>query len=134
MAADHFAIEAQGHMDFANNIALKASFYMSPDLSKDLVSSVPELEGLLNEDGQIYIPLTPYDGKLASLKIFPDFEYLTKKIILSKGKQEEHHREDHVAGRELIRNLVRGIRQGPRPIHTAVGNRGMDDPDESKGR
>jgi hypothetical protein len=88
VVADAFSVMAKGSCDLAQNVAIKADFYISSTLSKAIVADVKELSALQEDSGEIKIPLTSYNGKLSSLKIYPDLEYLGKKIIVNRGKQE----------------------------------------------
>lgn len=88
VASQAVVLEAQGQVDFKQNTILNATVFIPKDLSQSMAQSVPELQGLILEDGRITIPLTPYQGKLAELKVFPDLEYLGKRLIVSQGKEQ----------------------------------------------
>ncbi|OGX07266.1 MAG: hypothetical protein A2Z88_06245 [Omnitrophica WOR_2 bacterium GWA2_47_8] len=88
LASDGFYIAFQGEMDLENNASLSAAFSIEPDLSASMVEAVPELGLLSDEDKEIFIPLTPYQGKINKLILYPDLSYLGKRIMVNKGKEQ----------------------------------------------
>jgi len=52
-----------------------------------MTAAVGELQYLADING-ILIPLKSYQGPLASLKVMPDLEYISKRVLVSKGKEE----------------------------------------------
>ncbi len=86
--ADGFVIAAKGWLGFDQNLVLDVDFYIAQDLSSHLVAAVDELSYLLDEEQQISIPFRPYRGKLNDVRIYPDIESLSKKIIRNKGQEE----------------------------------------------
>jgi len=85
--ADGFLFSAQGTAGFDQSYSLDGSFFISSDLSASMISGVKELEYLLDDQKRIYIPLK-ITGKGVKVKVFPDVEYLGKKIFMNKGKSE----------------------------------------------
>lgn len=100
VAADSFSVKAKGTCDFDQNVNIKADFYIAAALSKAIVGDVNELSAIQEESGEIMVPLTSYNGQLSSLKIYPDLEYLGKKIIVNKGKQELQKLLGNVLGKD----------------------------------
>ncbi len=88
LSADGFLIAANGQLDFDQNLTLEADFYIPQDLSAAMVMAVDALAYLLNEDNQIHIPLTPYQGMLRDLRIYPDVEDVGRQMIGGKGREE----------------------------------------------
>lgn len=88
LSADGFVIAAKGWLGFDQNLVLDVDFHISQDLSSHLVAVVDELSYLLDEEQQISIPFRPYRGKLSDVRIYPDIESLSKKIIRNKGQEE----------------------------------------------
>ncbi len=86
--ADGFVIAAKGWLGFDQSLVLDVDFHVSQDLSSHLVAAVDELSYLLDEEQQISIPFRPYRGKLNDVRIYPDIESLSKKIIRNKGQEE----------------------------------------------
>lgn len=77
-----------GQIDLDQNIELDGQAALDQELSSSIVSSQETFSWLLNENKEIAIPLTSYKGKLAQLKIFPDFKDFVKNALVNKGKQE----------------------------------------------
>lgn len=86
--AEAFTVIAGGNLDFDQNFALTADFYISEDLSRSMTASVPELSYLRDSNGRIHIPFKPYQGKLQDIRIYPDVEELGKKVIQNRGREE----------------------------------------------
>jgi len=92
--ADGIILLAKGQLDInydsidSSDIVLEASIVIAEELSTSMIQSVEALSYLSNENNQIRIPLRTYRGKLSGLKIFPDLEYIGKKVIQNKGKDE----------------------------------------------
>jgi len=58
------------------------------------------MQGLLQDDGRIRIPLMPYEGPASSMKIMPDLGYLGKYLLINRGKQEIYKLLDKAMGRD----------------------------------
>ena len=86
--ADGFLMTANGQMDFAQNLVLKADFYILEDLSAGMVMAVEEFAYLQDEDNRIHIPLMPYQGRFRDLRIYPDVGDVGRQVIRSKGREE----------------------------------------------
>ena len=78
----------KGRLDPVQTISLNISLFIEQELAKSMVSSVPELGYLLENDQRIHIPLREYTGKIDKIKLFPDPEYLGKRVLVNKGKEE----------------------------------------------
>ncbi|MFA5087827.1 MAG: AsmA family protein [Candidatus Omnitrophota bacterium] len=100
MGADMFSVQAKGKMDLANNISLQAALVIPQDLSVSMIQSVPELKTLADEAGQIYIPFSAYEGKVNQLRLLPDLEYLSKKVLMDQGRQRLQDILDKALGTE----------------------------------
>lgn len=100
LISEVFTMTARTELDFNQNIKFAGTVFIPADLSAAIVAEVKELEGLLQNDGQIKIPLSPYEGPAASMKVMPDMEYLTKYLLLNRGKQEVFKLLDKAIGRE----------------------------------
>jgi hypothetical protein len=77
-----------GQLDLDQNIELSGQAALDQELSAGIVSSQEAFSYLLNENKEIVFPLTPYKGKLAQLKVFPDFKDFLKNALVNKGKKE----------------------------------------------
>jgi len=86
--ADEFLVEANGTVDLNENLNLSTRFFFPPFLSKAMMDSVPELSGLVDDKNRIVIPMTPYQGKLQNVKIYPDIGIIATKVLRTTGKEE----------------------------------------------
>ena len=85
---DGFAVITSGNLNFDQNIALTADFFIREDLATSMIASVSELSYLSDTSGRIHIPFKPYQGKLQNIALYPDVEELAKKVLQNRGKEE----------------------------------------------
>lgn len=88
LGAEGFFLRAKAKADFNQNVSVHLGLFIEPSLSQSMVSTVEELSYLLNEGGEIFIPFKSYEGRLNTMALYPDFQYLTAKIVKNKGKDE----------------------------------------------
>lgn len=88
LQAEGFTVTASGNLDFDQNLALTADFFIAEDLARSMNASVPELSYLLDANRRIHVPFKSYDGKLQNIRIYPDVEELAAKVMQSRGKDE----------------------------------------------
>ncbi len=86
--SDGFGMAANGTCDFKQILHLESAFAIAQDLSAAMGTAIPELQLLFDQAGQIYIPMTTYDGPAAKMKVFPDPVYLVKRVIANRGQEE----------------------------------------------
>ncbi len=86
--SDLFSLMAKGSLDLDQNLSLQGDVYIPAILAERMVKVVPELAGLVTADQMIKIPLLPYQGKISSLKLLPDLEYITQRMVVERGKLE----------------------------------------------
>ena len=96
---DGFRLTGQGEMSFNQDISLSAVLHVVPELTKSMVKANKNLEYLVDEAGEIFIPIT-VSGKVAALAVAPDLEYLGKKIYQNKGREELDKVLDKVFGKD----------------------------------
>lgn len=87
LQAEGFALNGHGEMSFDQVLSLRVAMLLPQDLSLGMVSGVEELQSLLNENKQIYIPLD-ISGKIPNLTYLPDLKFIGKKILMKRGTQE----------------------------------------------
>jgi uncharacterized protein involved in outer membrane biogenesis len=87
LQGDSFLIEASGSLSLDQSYALTGSFIIPADLTEIFLKSVPELKYIIDQENQIRFPVT-VRGKTTDFKVVPDFEYLTKRVAVNKGKEE----------------------------------------------
>ena len=88
LQSEGFTVTASGNLDFDQNLALTADFFITEDLARGMNASVPELSYLLDANRRIHVPFTSYQGKLRDIRIYPDVEELAAKVMQSRGKDE----------------------------------------------
>ena len=88
LQSEGFTVTASGNLDFDQNLALTADFFITEDLARGMNASVPELSYLLDANRRIHVPFTSYQGKLQNIRIYPDVEELAAKVMQSRGKDE----------------------------------------------
>ena len=93
--AGDFVLSGKGTMNFNQYLDWQMVLYMSADLSKSMIDGAPEM-GYLLEQGRIKIPLEIYSGNLREYRPKPDLAYLSKTMVVSKGKEELYRLLDKV--------------------------------------
>ena len=96
---DAFLLSGAGILSFNQELDLSASLSIPKDLTESMVASAQPLSYLVDETGEIAIPLS-VSGKIPNLAFLPDLEYLGKKIIATRGREELQKVLDDVFGRE----------------------------------
>jgi len=87
VTSDTFLLTGKGTIGFDQTVALDTSLAIPEDLSTSMVTSADNLKFLLDRKGQIMIPVK-VSGKVSSPRFFPDLEYLGKRIIATRGREE----------------------------------------------
>lgn len=86
--ADEFIFEGQCQADFEQAYTLSGAFMIPQELAASMVSSVSELQYLLDEKGNIRFPLR-VSGKGTGVPTFsPEIGDLMKNVLVNKGKEE----------------------------------------------
>ncbi len=94
MAAAEFLAQGEGWADFNRRVDFRSTVYFSQRLSADLAQSAREVKYLLNNQGQLEIPLT-LSGRLPNVKPKPDTRFLGQMVqrgFLRKGTEELQNR------------------------------------------
>ncbi len=78
---------ANGTVSLAGELNLSSAVFISSDVSKIIVEKISDIGSLKKEDGRIYIPFF-ISGMMLSPKVKPDMDYLTKHLLVHRGKQE----------------------------------------------
>ncbi|HOW34979.1 MAG TPA: AsmA family protein [Candidatus Omnitrophota bacterium] len=85
--ADAFELSGNGQIKFNQELGMETLIAVPADLSKSMAASAQGLEYLLDENGRVSIPVR-VSGKIPNLAFYPDLEYLGKRIMVNKGRQE----------------------------------------------
>lgn len=85
--ADGFIFLGDGRVGFDQSYSLAGNFSIEPELTASMVQAVPELQNLLNQQGQIYLPLT-VSGKGAAVKFGVDLKDIGKNVLRQQATSE----------------------------------------------
>ncbi len=99
VTAEAFMLTATGQLDDNLDLDLNARLLIPSDLSAAMTAAVEELEYVLDQEGQIAIPLQ-YRGPVRRLRPLPDLNYLSKRILVNRGAEELDKLLDKVFDRE----------------------------------
>lgn len=87
LGADEFLFKANGEAGLSGDYSLEGSFLISQELSASMVAAVSQLQYLLNEENQIYIPLK-VSGNAGEMKFRVDPQYIAQKLVANQAKQQ----------------------------------------------
>jgi hypothetical protein len=87
ISADEFIFKGSGEAALDGAYSLEGSFLIPQELSAAMISSVSQLQYLLNGENQIYIPLR-ISGKAPEMKFKVDPQYITQKLLVNQGTQQ----------------------------------------------
>ncbi|GEM_PF-2368197 len=107
--AQGFLMRGSAEMNFEQNISVKAALIMTEDLSQIMVTAVPLLSYLLNEEKKFYIPFTPYQGPVSGFKMRPDMAYIGEHAVKAVGDQKLDELIDENVP-EPLRDLLKDIK------------------------
>lgn len=85
--ADIFLVKLSGDVGFDQSCDVKGTFFITGDLAQSMVSAVKELEYLMNQEGQIAIPVIA-SGKGKDIKVLPDVGNIAQQAFKNKGAEE----------------------------------------------
>jgi len=94
MAAADFIVQGNGWADFTRKVDFRATLNFSDRLSADIAQSAREVKYLLNNQGQLEVPLA-LTGRLPNVKAVPDSRSLGQIVqrgLLRKGAEELQNR------------------------------------------
>lgn len=111
MSTRDLAVSASGTLKLPAELDMAVKLFIAPKLSLVLVNKVPDLGGLSKDDGRIYVPLA-LRGSMMKPNVLVDMDYLTKKLLLNRGRQElEKALGDPAVGRavgDLLNSFFKG--------------------------
>ena len=130
LEADGFSIIGDGQLGFDQMITFNVSIFIDADLASSMIAAIPELEYIKENDRRIKIPLQRFEGNIKDIQIIPDLEYLGKKIIRNKGKEEIQKLLDKVFDKGKDQSSGQGNTNGQdksgqepvRPEQEIIGN------------
>lgn len=80
-------VSATGTANLLGDADIKADLYIEKALAQALISKVKDLVGISTDDGRLYIPFS-VQGPLMKPKVQPDVAYLSKKLLMERGKDQ----------------------------------------------
>lgn len=94
MSAADFIVQGNGWADFTRKVDFRATLSFNDRLSADLAQAAREVRYLLNNQGQLEVPLA-VTGRSPNVKVAPDSRYLGQIVqrgLLRKGAEELQNR------------------------------------------
>src|SRR5919106_4861543 len=94
MSAAEFVVQGTGWADFTRRVDFRSTLYFSQRLSADLSQSTREIKYLLNNQGQLEMPIA-LKGTLPNVKPKPDTNYLAQMAqrgFMRKGSDDLQNR------------------------------------------
>jgi len=86
LGTDFFSLSGRVTAGLEGSLEGNGALAFNDALSESLVKSVQELGGLRNENGSIVFPIS-FKSKQGRFVVKADADYITKKIMVSKGEQ-----------------------------------------------
>lgn len=99
LTADEFVFQGQLEAGLNGAYALEGSFLIPKELSSSMVAAEDKLQYLLNEAGEIYIPLR-VTGKAGAVNFKVDGEYIAKRILVEQGTKQLFNLLEEAFGKE----------------------------------
>lgn len=87
LGAEEFMFKGNIETGFDGSYFLEGSFLIPQEISASMVARLPELQYLLNESKQIYIPLK-ISGKAGNPKFKVDAEYIAKRVFTNQATEQ----------------------------------------------
>ena len=85
--SDAFYLTSKGSVGIADqSLDISSNFFIPKDLSGAFTGAVPELGYLTDDNGLITMPLD-IKGKIPSVSVMPNLNYVLQKLIKSKGQE-----------------------------------------------
>ncbi|MDD5347101.1 MAG: AsmA-like C-terminal region-containing protein, partial [Candidatus Omnitrophica bacterium] len=88
IGADEFIFKGAGEAGLSGAFSIQGDFLIPQDLSQAMIAQVKQLEYLVNDSGQILIPLKVTGTAGAKPVFFVDPEYIAKRILVEQGARQ----------------------------------------------
>ncbi len=95
--AEGFMFKGKGEAHFDGTYSLEGSFLVPQDLSAAIVAEVPEMQYLLDDYKQIYIPLK-VSGKAGKPEFNLDANYIAKRLLAQQAQKQISNLLDKILG------------------------------------
>ncbi len=105
---DFLAIRGVGQAGLDKTISAKCVVLLDRDLSAAIAASVPQMQLLMNSNGNLEIPVQ-IQGQLPQISVLPDTEYIGSKLLASKATElVTGIIQDPEKGIDQVKNLLKG--------------------------
>jgi hypothetical protein len=110
LQTDFLTIQGGGLFGLDKSISAKTYLQLDRDLSASLASSVPQIQLLLNAQGQIEVPVQ-IQGQFPRILVLPDTDFITQKVLASKAQEMVANLLDKpvATGEAGVQNSVQGL-------------------------
>lgn len=86
VATNDVRIRGNGRISLTGAVEASAILNIHPDLSQALMRSVNTLQYIMNQQGEIEIPVA-LKGTLGEIKVVPDMNYILNRVVSTKGQE-----------------------------------------------
>ncbi|MDD4941894.1 MAG: AsmA family protein [Candidatus Omnitrophica bacterium] len=97
IASDEFIFKGQAQAGFDKSYSLEGDFLITEGFSGAMAAAVPQLQYLLNDEKQIYIPLK-VSGTASQIRFSVDLDYIGKRLLENQAKQQVFKALDKALG------------------------------------
>jgi len=87
LSAEAFSLKSSEEVGFDGSYAMEGTFLIPGELSAGMITKIPELQYLLNEEEQIFVPLK-VSGNAAGIKLNVDAGYIAQKLLVNQAKTQ----------------------------------------------
>ncbi len=87
LVTDFIIVQGAGQIGLDKNLSMRSTVRVHQQLSQAVVSLVPQVQVILNAQGEIEIPVT-IQGRLPHVTVVPDSDYIAKKLLSSETVQK----------------------------------------------
>jgi len=110
LQTDFLTIQGGGLFGLDKSISAKTYLQLDRDLSGALAAAVPQIQLILNAQGQIEIPIQ-IQGQFPRILVLPDTDFITQKIVASKAQEVIANLLDKpaAAGEAGVQNSLQGL-------------------------
>jgi hypothetical protein len=119
---------ARGTVKIPDALDIKIDVSIQKALADVLVKKVSDLSALRDDQGALYIPVTA-SGPLLKPKVSPDVDYLSKKLLVNRGKEELIKVLDKNPG---VKGILNSILGGAQPDASAQQASASSSPDQAQ--
>lgn len=97
IASDEFIFKGRAQAGFDKSYSLEGDFLITEGFSGAMAAAVPQLQYLLNDEKQIYIPLK-VSGTASQIRFSVDLDYIGKRLLENQAKQQVFKALDKALG------------------------------------